>query len=229
MSEMNVRKLFSEFQKELKGALKDSKNPHFKSSYADLESVWDACREGLTTRGFSVTQTPHRTESEWILRTTLMHESLAEDFLTGYFPIVPTKGDMQGFMAAVTYARRGSLASLLGIVQTDDDGETAVGRPPTISDVYKKLEKDFASQKNVEVKTLPLPRFIKNPDEVLTLKNEKEFQQLFFESEFNFALQHITIEQINKFIVEKNVTPNMIAKNKQRFLTAVKNSIENPS
>ena len=29
-------------QGQIEGAKKDSKNPHFKSSYADLASVWDA-------------------------------------------------------------------------------------------------------------------------------------------------------------------------------------------
>ena len=32
-------------QGQLTFAKKDSKNPFFKSNYADLESVWDACRE----------------------------------------------------------------------------------------------------------------------------------------------------------------------------------------
>ena len=33
------------------GALKDSANPFFKSKYADLESVWAACRQALTSNG----------------------------------------------------------------------------------------------------------------------------------------------------------------------------------
>lgn len=46
-------------QSEIKTALKDSKNPHFKSSYADLTSVWDACRAALTKNGISVIQIPN--------------------------------------------------------------------------------------------------------------------------------------------------------------------------
>ena len=36
-------------QGELKHASKDSVNPHFRSKYADLASVWEACREALST------------------------------------------------------------------------------------------------------------------------------------------------------------------------------------
>ncbi|MDA0337719.1 MAG: ERF family protein, partial [bacterium] len=42
----------------VKGAMKDATNPHFRSSYADLSSVWDACRDALTTNGLSVVQAP---------------------------------------------------------------------------------------------------------------------------------------------------------------------------
>lgn len=35
-------------QSQMVGAKKGSVNPHFKSRYADLASIWDACREPLT-------------------------------------------------------------------------------------------------------------------------------------------------------------------------------------
>ena len=37
-------------------ASKDKKNPFFKSKYADLASVWGACREPLSAHGLSVVQ-----------------------------------------------------------------------------------------------------------------------------------------------------------------------------
>jgi len=40
----------------IEGALKDSSNPFFKSSYADLASVWDAIRKPLSDNGLSVMQ-----------------------------------------------------------------------------------------------------------------------------------------------------------------------------
>ena len=35
----------SKAQGKMKGAAKDSANPFFKSRYADLASIWDACRD----------------------------------------------------------------------------------------------------------------------------------------------------------------------------------------
>lgn len=45
-------------QAAVRGAKKDANNPFFKSTYADLASVWEACREALTSNGLSVVQFP---------------------------------------------------------------------------------------------------------------------------------------------------------------------------
>lgn len=61
-------------QANLKVADKSSVNPHFKSKYADLAEVWDACREALTSEGLSVVQLVQRGEQPY-LRTILLHSS----------------------------------------------------------------------------------------------------------------------------------------------------------
>jgi hypothetical protein len=111
----------SKVQAHIEGAFKDSKNPFFKSSYADLESVWGVARQPLAENGFSVMQTPCKTGQHLI--TTISHTSGA--WVRGSWPLNTVKKDPQGYMASVTYARRGSLASMLGIYQTDDDGNEA--------------------------------------------------------------------------------------------------------
>ena len=53
MSE-NINELamaLSKAQGQIKPAIKDKKNPHFKSSYADLASTWEACRSALSENG----------------------------------------------------------------------------------------------------------------------------------------------------------------------------------
>jgi len=45
-------------QGKITGALKDSANPFYKSRYADLASVWDACRAALSENGLAVVQFP---------------------------------------------------------------------------------------------------------------------------------------------------------------------------
>lgn len=114
-------------QGEIKGAIKASDNPHFRSKYADLAAVWTACRTALSKHKLAVTQTTHKVDGIWVLRTTLVHAS--GESTSGDFPIMPLKQDMQGFMGALTYAKRGGLASMVGVAaeDEDDDGNTAAG------------------------------------------------------------------------------------------------------
>jgi len=116
----------------MKGAVKDSANPFFKSKYADLASVWEAARLPLTNNGLAVIQLPGRDAQGHFVETVLTHSS--GEWVSGIFYVTPLKDDPQGIMSATTYARRGSLASILGIApeNEDDDGEGAMGRPAQV-------------------------------------------------------------------------------------------------
>ena len=117
----------SKFQGQIKPALKDSANPFFKSKYADLESVWESCREPLTKNGLSVLQMPgNYFEGRMCLLTRLMHSS--GEWIEQEMSIPVAKQDAHGCLAAVTYMRRGALSAFLGIVQADDDGNVASGK-----------------------------------------------------------------------------------------------------
>ena len=62
-------------QGEIEGAKKDSNNPHFNKTYADLASVWDACRIPLSKNGLSVTQGVSTDGNKVTVTTLLMHAS----------------------------------------------------------------------------------------------------------------------------------------------------------
>lgn len=110
-------------QQAMKPAMKDSTNPHFKSKYADLTSVWEACRDALTKNGLSVIQsTDFDGESVWI-KTILMHQS--GEFIEGRYPLRPQQQTPQGYGSAISYARRYALAAMVGVVADDDDGNAA--------------------------------------------------------------------------------------------------------
>jgi hypothetical protein len=123
----------SKAQAVMTGATKDSLNPHFKSKYADLASVWDACRKPLTDHGLSVTQTAGTTENGLVRVTTLlMHASgqwVADDLI-----LKPTKDDPQGFGSCITYGRRFSLSAITGVAQEDDDGNAASAKTEARAD-----------------------------------------------------------------------------------------------
>jgi len=117
-------------QSQISGAVKDAANPFFKSRYADLESVWQACRKPLTDNGLSVVQTSRYTEHGLLLVTTLLHSS--GEWISGEMPVLVKDNSPQAQGSGLTYARRYALAALVGIYQTDDDGEAAQGRKPDL-------------------------------------------------------------------------------------------------
>jgi hypothetical protein len=108
----------------MEGAKKDAANPFFKSRYADLESVWNACRLALTANGLSVVQGMN---DQGFLSTRLLHSS--GQWLEGFTPVKAKDDSPQALGSALTYARRYGLAAIAGIHQTDDDAEAAQGRP----------------------------------------------------------------------------------------------------
>jgi ERF superfamily len=116
-------------QGKITGALKDSANPFFKSKYADLASVWDACREQLAANGLAVIQVNGNEAERVTVTTTLIHSS--GQWVRGSCSAKPAKDDAQGIGSVITYLRRYGLAAIVGVAQVDDDGEAAVGRKET--------------------------------------------------------------------------------------------------
>ena len=82
-------------QGKLSHAKKDSANPFFKSKYADLESVWDACRDLLAANGLSVMQFPGEfVDGTMSLNTVLTHSS--GEYMSYLMSVPVTKPDAQG-------------------------------------------------------------------------------------------------------------------------------------
>jgi hypothetical protein len=125
-----IHKALSKAQSKMRGAVKDSTNPHFRSRYADLESVIDALKSPFAECGLSYFQSV--SEDGQRLITTIAHES--GETISGSVPLIIGKQDMQGVGSAITYARRYGLAALAGVSQTDDDGNAAC-EPPKPSPV----------------------------------------------------------------------------------------------
>lgn len=114
----------SKAQKEIRGAVKDAANPHFKSRYADLESTWEAVRDPLVANGLCITQLVEEKNGKAYLITTLGHVS--GQSISSSIPLICGKQDMQGLGSAITYARRYGLQAILSCPSVDDDGEEAV-------------------------------------------------------------------------------------------------------
>ena len=115
-------------QSEMGKALKDSTNPHFRSKYAELGNVMDACLLALKKKGIAVFQSVERDELGVYVDTVLLHTS--GETLECRVPLILGKNDMQGFGSAQTYARRYGLMTMAGIAPEDDDGNAAAKAAP---------------------------------------------------------------------------------------------------
>jgi hypothetical protein len=113
-------------QGEIENASKNAKNPHFKSTYADLAEIINTVRPTLTKHGLSVVQFPGFAEGVVTVETMLLHKS--GEWIKGEAGAPASKQDAQGVGSAVTYLRRYSLAAVCAIAQEDDDGNAASSR-----------------------------------------------------------------------------------------------------
>ena len=111
----------------MKSAIKDSSNPFFKSHYSDLASVREASQEPMATNGLSIIQVAGvYGEDKFGLTTRLSHVS--GEFFEGTIPIdIGLLRDAQKTGSMITYLRRYSWQSILGMSSDDDDGEAAQG------------------------------------------------------------------------------------------------------
>ena len=130
----NLTLALSTVQGKMSHAVKDSANPFFKSKYADLESVWSACRELLSANGLAVMQFPglySDLDKSMSLTTIISHKSgeyISQEMsvpcgMLGRDGVL--KLDAQAAGSAISYMRRYSLAAVVGVVQSDDDGNAA--------------------------------------------------------------------------------------------------------
>ena len=111
-------------QAKIKSAIKSNTNPHFRSKYADLASVKDACSDALSGNDIAVVQAHGFEGDRFVLTTRLIHKS--GQWLESVYLIKPVKEDPQGYASATTYARRIALSSMVGVVaDEDDDGNAA--------------------------------------------------------------------------------------------------------
>jgi hypothetical protein len=108
-------------QKEIHTISKDSKNPHYKSNYADINSVLKAVKPVLNKYGILYLTPIEVTPccSKMIVATQLTD---GKDIYESKLVIQPNENP-QKIGSQITYFRRYGLISLLGLEVDDDDGE----------------------------------------------------------------------------------------------------------
>ena len=111
-------------QKEMGTAIKDSSNPYFKSHYADLNAIREACMPALNNNNIAVLQPIVQIDGKNFVKTLLLHES--GESVECFTEIIYSKlNDAQSQGSGITYARRYGLQSLVNVGAEDDDGNKA--------------------------------------------------------------------------------------------------------
>lgn len=155
MVELESMKPFetSSTQKELSKALrvfhdnmgivaKTSKNPFFKSNYADLPTILDAIHEPMKTAELAI---HHHPIGKNMLLSRLVHSKSGE-WVQSIYEMTPTKNDPQGAGSVITYQMRYAVGAILGLsIDKDDDGNHASGRkvakaPVVLEDMTKTVK-----------------------------------------------------------------------------------------
>lgn len=111
----------------MENAKKDSDNPFFNSSYADLAAVVTAIKKPFSENGICYIQTADTDEEGGVIITTrLVHTS--GQWVQSVVRMVPAAKTPQGIGSTITYARRYALQSICGVPAEDDDGNAGTGR-----------------------------------------------------------------------------------------------------
>jgi len=141
-----LAKALLKFQSIVGKAQKSKDNPFFKSKYADLEAIYDTVSEPLQECGLLVLQTLQEAAAGCVsIETQIIHAESGES-KTSILVLPYAENNPQKAGSAITYGRRYSLATILGIIQTDDDGNDAVGK------FYGKKKKATALVSNADYK-----------------------------------------------------------------------------
>ncbi len=128
-----IASALADAQADLGIVFKQSQNDAFGSKYADLTRVWEAFQRVGPRHGLSVVQMPGHYDASartMVMSVKLMHNS--GQWLGGDMSMPLSRGDAHAYGSACTYARRYSLAALIGVCPHDDDGNEASGIVATL-------------------------------------------------------------------------------------------------
>jgi hypothetical protein len=123
----NLYLKLAEVKREVGKVSKNSKNPHFKNTYADLNALIDAVEPILLEKGLLMLQPIQNGNVSTIIIDCESSETIESSIA------LPVLSDPQKLGSAITYFRRYTLQSLLSLQAEDDDANKASGKD-TLSD-----------------------------------------------------------------------------------------------
>ncbi len=186
----------NQFQQEVGNVKKDGENPFFHSKFATFESLVKTVKAPLAKAGLSYAQFP---SGENELVTILLHVS--GEYIQDSVKMTPKDNTPQGQGSAITYMRRYSLGSVLGIATEEDDDGNAASQPKSSKPIYEKSKP--VNKTVIPVKENPLKREIKTLCDELNPTLKKGEYEKFVETETGLILVEQNYTGIIKKLKEK--------------------------
>lgn len=122
-------------QGEYRPILFDKTNPHFRAKYASLSSVLKATLPALNKHGIALTSRTKIEGERIIVETCLVFRGIP--FVCAAWPVGKVDAPPQQLGSALTYARRYTTQSVLGVAaEDDDDGNAANGAAVSAADPF---------------------------------------------------------------------------------------------
>lgn len=175
--------------KDLKPIKEDGINPHFKSKFSTLETIWEEIRHIVDSHDLIFSQAAMSIDDKDYMVSTIYHVS--GQWMRSYAKIFNEKNNAQGYCAATTYMRRNGVTTLLNLLaEEDDDGNSACEKPNKAAKdvtnkivVFAKKHKIHSDTKIYEFcmmkakeKDIPFPDFLN-----FAMNNEDKFLKAFAE------------------------------------------------
>ena len=127
---MSLESKLLEIQKNLPTLRKSAENPHFRSAYVPLEQVMEELLPALNKAGILLIQAPCYVGGTLPALVTKLVDTETGKEMAYTVPLVLDKQTPQAMGSAITYLRRYSIMSILGLVgEADTDAEAAMSRP----------------------------------------------------------------------------------------------------
>ena len=98
-----------------------------RGGYVTLDQMLDECRRVMSEHGYGLTQSAETVDGSVGVRTVIVNEHDVVVFESGCYSVPAEERRGQAFGAALTFARRGSLATTLGITGGSDDAVVPAG------------------------------------------------------------------------------------------------------
>jgi hypothetical protein len=158
------------------GTSKSGRDFNYEYKYADISDVLKNCRAALAKHEIAVTQPTAVDGGTLFIRTRLLHSS--GQWIESDYPVCSIQGDHQKMGAAMTYARRYALTSLVGVAADEDtDGAGAAeAEAPKGNSRAKRTMKEISAQaaakSEAEAQFCDALDKVQSLDELKTLEDE---------------------------------------------------------